>query len=75
MPAYQPDKNPKSHAKNHLKKKPDNKELRIYAKCIDDKTHPFNKVPKEKKLDIETIFIKGGKTKCPKGKKKCNCPK
>lgn len=80
MPAYVPDKNPKSIHKNQLQKKPDNKELRIYAKCIDDKKHPFNKVPKEPKLNIEDIFIKGNDKKekpkkCPKGNKVCHCDK
>jgi len=78
MPAYQPNKNPKSIHKNQLQKKPENKELRMYAKVIDDKKHPFNRVPKEPKLDIESIFIKGKnkskKKKCPKGKKVCDCP-
>ena len=76
MPTYQPDKNPKSIHKDQLRKKPENKELRMYAKCIDDKKHPFNKVTKESKLDIETIFIKNKKMKkCPKGKKVCDCDK
>ncbi len=46
-----------------LQKKPENEELRLYAKIMDDKKHPFNKVPKEPKLNIETIFIKNKKTK------------
>ena len=71
MPTYQPQKNPKSIYKNQLEKKPDNKELRMYAEVIKDKKHPFNKVPKEPKLDIETIFIKSKKdTKSNKKKEK-----
>lgn len=65
--------------KSNLEKKPENSELRAYAKIMDDKKHPFNKVPKEPKLDIETIFIKKNKKKsnkkCPKGKKICDCQK
>ncbi len=68
MPAYVPDKNPKSIYKNQLEKKPDNKDLRMYAKCINDKKHPFNKVPKEPKLNIEDIFIKGKSEKKSKEK-------
>jgi len=60
--------------KSSLEKKPENEELRMYAKIMDDKKHPFNKVPKEPKLDLETIFIKKNK-KCPKGKKICVCKK
>jgi hypothetical protein len=40
-----------------LEKKPDNKTLRNYAKIF-DKKHPFNKIPKEKKFNVESIFIK-----------------
>jgi len=49
--------------KSSLEKKPEPEELRLYAKIMDDKKHPFNKVPKEPKLNIETIFIKNKKTK------------
>ena len=62
-----------------LEKKPENEELRMYAKIMEDKKHPFNRVPKEPKLDLETIFIKSNKKKsdkkCPKGKKICDCKK
>ena len=53
-----------------LQKKPENLELRMYAEVIDDKKHPFNKVPKEPKLDIETIFIKKNKKSDKKNDKK-----
>tara|TARA_R110000823_G_scaffold220644_1_gene349276 strand:- start:293 stop:499 length:207 start_codon:yes stop_codon:yes gene_type:complete len=57
--------------KSTLEKKPEPTELRMYAKIIEDKKHPFNKIPKKPKLDIETIFIKNNKKdKKPKDNKK-----
>lgn len=63
MKKYQPNKVVKVAHKNNLEKKPDNKELRQYAEVLNDKKHPFNKVPKEPKLNIENIFIKKNKNK------------
>ena len=51
MPMLKPTKPTK------LEKKPDNKTLRVYAKCFDNK-HPFKKIPKDKKFNIESIFVK-----------------
>jgi len=57
--------------KNTLEEKPQPETLRKYAKIIEDKKHPFNKIPKKPKLDIETIFIKNNKKdKKPKDNKK-----
>tara|TARA_R100000654_G_scaffold2043_1_gene7487 strand:+ start:2983 stop:3183 length:201 start_codon:yes stop_codon:yes gene_type:complete len=57
------DKAQKKPNKNNLIKKPTNEELREYAKVIDDPKHPFKKIKKDKKMDIEKIFIKSNNKK------------